>query len=587
MKIISAIKLVTCVACAICFVACREWHENPELKSIDSLASTSPDSALSKLKCFDKDTLNEADRHLYDLLSVKAADKAYITHTSDSVITEVIKYYSRHKDYGRYGEALYYGGRVNSDIGDYPTALRYFQEALDQLSVDDRNDILRETILSQMGRLFDAMRVYDSAEECLRQVVEFDSITSDNENLVYDLELYGAILRNNNKYDEAEKCFRQGLECSKEAMPAYVSRYKIELASLDNCRNEIDSALSLIRGIPETISESHRPYALAHAAEIYRCAGLADSAYMYAEQLTKYGKDVNLRTAYRVMLYPEVIKYVDQDSVLSYIANYRRLTETYMDQNGDRNALIQNSMYNYQLHEKEKVRLEHSNHLLIMAILIMALLLSMAFLIVFIEKHKGKKRLLELYEMRDDLNNLKKTIQASQKKVQDDKETLIIEKYIPFFDERSEAVTAETINDRKDELRNEIILACMEIAKDKNFNDKLSSDLLLSDEYQELQKYISLHDVINDREFWIKLDKVVHEAYPKFKAHIHVLLGNKCKEELYKTLLLIKCGVSPTGISELLAISQGGVSSRRDRLCQRMFGEKLGNTTFDRVVRSL
>lgn len=49
-------------------------------------------------------------------------------HTSDSLILDVIDYYSSNDDRNLYPEVLYYGGRVYSDLGDYPTSLSYFRK---------------------------------------------------------------------------------------------------------------------------------------------------------------------------------------------------------------------------------------------------------------------------------------------------------------------------------------------------------------------------------------------------------------------------------------------------------------------------
>lgn len=73
------------------------------------------------------DGLSDHDRHFFDFLSIKANDKAYVRHESDSLILDVIDYYSSHNKDNIYPEALYYGGRVFSDLGDLPTALRYFR----------------------------------------------------------------------------------------------------------------------------------------------------------------------------------------------------------------------------------------------------------------------------------------------------------------------------------------------------------------------------------------------------------------------------------------------------------------------------
>lgn len=130
---------------AIC--ACSTGKHDARLDMVDRLAAESPRSALDSLAAIERDILSEADSHYYDLLTIKCADKAYITHTSDSLILNVIDWYAEHKSGHLYPEALYYGGRVYSDLGDYPTALKYFQDALDEVEDNDNKELYNRILV--------------------------------------------------------------------------------------------------------------------------------------------------------------------------------------------------------------------------------------------------------------------------------------------------------------------------------------------------------------------------------------------------------------------------------------------------------
>ena len=96
-------------------VACSRPH-NQRLDRINELTASNPQIAMDSLEAIDKKSLSIPDRHYYDLLTIKANDKAYVTHSSDSLILDVIDYYKGGKDKTLYAEALYYGGRVYSDL---------------------------------------------------------------------------------------------------------------------------------------------------------------------------------------------------------------------------------------------------------------------------------------------------------------------------------------------------------------------------------------------------------------------------------------------------------------------------------------
>ena len=157
---------------AILFIAVIAWQLLPScttspdrsrLEHIEATIDEHPDSAMALLDSVDATILADADRHYFDFLTIKARDKAYVRHTSDSLILDVIDYYSSYNREQMLPWALYYGGRVHSDLGDYPTAIRYFQDALDLLPPDTKERNLRASTLSQIGQLLCDLCLYEQA----------------------------------------------------------------------------------------------------------------------------------------------------------------------------------------------------------------------------------------------------------------------------------------------------------------------------------------------------------------------------------------------------------------------------------------
>ena len=62
----------------------------------------------------------------YRLLYIKANDKAYIPHTTDTLILPILHYYEKGGDPSLLSMAYYYAGRVYRDLNDAPQALDYF-----------------------------------------------------------------------------------------------------------------------------------------------------------------------------------------------------------------------------------------------------------------------------------------------------------------------------------------------------------------------------------------------------------------------------------------------------------------------------
>jgi tetratricopeptide (TPR) repeat protein len=150
----TALSLILLLMLTTCCTNRRSQHERI-LADIDSLTETDADSARRMLMDM-SDEMEEAPegiRAYYDLLTVKADDKAKQKHTSDSLICEVASYFEKHPKTGHLPEAYYYVGRVNVDTQNGEKALLYFQKALleDSIHVTTR---LKSRIYAQLGYIY-------------------------------------------------------------------------------------------------------------------------------------------------------------------------------------------------------------------------------------------------------------------------------------------------------------------------------------------------------------------------------------------------------------------------------------------------
>lgn len=101
-----------------------------EILLADSLMDSRPDSALAILTNIQEDLLDgpENIQRYYQLLTIKAQDKCFITHTSDSLMKEVVLYYEKLGTPIQKAEAYYYLGSVYRDMGFAPKAIDCFQQ---------------------------------------------------------------------------------------------------------------------------------------------------------------------------------------------------------------------------------------------------------------------------------------------------------------------------------------------------------------------------------------------------------------------------------------------------------------------------
>lgn len=126
------------------------------LLDAESLIGRNPDSALVALHAIDRTAMSRSDSMFATLLEVKAADKAYITASSDSAIQSLLRYYiDGNREKRLHPIVLYYAGRTYYDLGKIDLALRYFKRAADKAEKDGDPDLLASIHSQTAGLYFD------------------------------------------------------------------------------------------------------------------------------------------------------------------------------------------------------------------------------------------------------------------------------------------------------------------------------------------------------------------------------------------------------------------------------------------------
>ena len=148
----------------ICLLtACsKQEREVRMLAEVDSLTEVNADSARKVLSQMPVPTEGSSQWAYYQLLRVKAEDKALVKHTSDSLISLATEYFERDNRDGHLAEAYYYMGRVNADLRNGERALLFFEKALleDSLHVTIH---LKSRIYAQMGYVYLRNGLFDEA----------------------------------------------------------------------------------------------------------------------------------------------------------------------------------------------------------------------------------------------------------------------------------------------------------------------------------------------------------------------------------------------------------------------------------------
>lgn len=577
----------------ILIASCGRTPLNPTLVELEKMADAMPEVALDSLHRISKEYLSRADKVYYDFLSVKLADKTFIRHTSDSLIISVINYYSSHGIKDRYAEVLYYGGRVYHDIGDFPSAIEYYGEALNQIEGNKESLKLKGTIVSQMSSLLNAMRLFNEARRYISMAIEVDKKLNDTVNLMYDLEVLGLNLMNSRNYDAAEHLFRKALNISNKKHHDAALWDSAHIAAVKNYKTEPDSAVRFIKNIPHKVmnvdkyDNDTRQLVYSYAADIYRCAGMPDSAYKYALELVKIKDAKNLKKGYAILLSDELKDLVPADSIRPYVHHYEAAVESYMNSRGDANALIQNTQYNYSIVERDKQKAIEKKRMIERWLALSVIVLLLAIIAVIYYRDKSNRTLIRLRSALDGSRELRKQLEAGDAKGKDSgpESGPTVEVASEVTAEATPEVAAEvTAKDLRQQLIDELTAVC----DSKKKRLPLSPEIGNSRAYAELQEHIKENRAIPDTSpLWGELHSVILTASPNFDRRLQLLSPGKIKTDAYRIMLLIKCGVTPTQLCVLIGRAKGTLSTRRRILGLKFTDNEISPTMFDNLIYAL
>ena len=546
------------VSLSVLFSCSKE--ADPRLSYIASIVDDNPDAAIDSLGNIEPDRLSNPDRHLYDFLEIKSKDKAYVTHTSDSLILDVIGHYSKGGDRSMYAEALYYGGRVYSDLGDYPTALKYFQQALDELPEKEKGSGLESRIVSQTGSLYNTLMLYDEARPFIERAMEINKLNKDTLNWVYNLQLLGNLYLRDENYFEAEKIIAETYPLL-DNLPPYVKAYsQLYMSEIYANTNREELALHTIKGIENFIDNKAYNYSLEYAASVYMKAGIHDSAYEYSVRLINSERPELKEHGYYMLLSKELAPYSTPDSIISYAQNFVINFKDY-DKSVNNVVLLQQSRYNYSGHELRAQKISQTNRHLKLSMLILAfvaVLLICIFLFINLQKNK---KILNLHRAIESFDNIKAPDQDNPVKIMEKKE--------------------KTEDELREELREKMLSCDFE-----NKNIKVDQNLSSSEPFQKLTVYIEKEQAVNDSdELWHELKKQIETSSPNFFDNLTLLASDRLTKTDIQTLLLIKYGISSSDMTKILSRTHSTIGSRKDSLCLKLFGKKIPNDNLDNIIK--
>ena len=354
--------------------ACHtDSHTTYLLQQADSLLNVQPDSAQTLLRVWEDSMANQPEdiQMYYQLLCIKANDKNYIAHTSDSLILPIVTYYTKQRNKTHLPEALYYAGRVYSDLND--AAPEMFRKAYwyDSLLKDSAGLVFD---LRDIGGAFALKNQQDSAIYYYNQAGKMALQIQDSTLLsMVFLELAGNYI-DWGYYSEGYK----KLQIAQQKLDTLsISAYYTAMARYYHFTNQYDSAIYYYK------NKLYLP-SLLHKAGAYE--GLADIAHRQGDII----KALNYYEQY--MLYEDSLQQTIRTATIDKI----------------------HALYNYQQYKKENIVLKRQTfkQKQLLFVTIFSLLFLLLIGIVFWQKQKRKEQTILLQQ--EKLKRLREEIKAAQ-----------------------------------------------------------------------------------------------------------------------------------------------------------------------------
>lgn len=564
------VRLLFPILLLMCICACTNKPYPQSLRVADSLIHNNPDSAVILLEELKRSMAFEpqATQMYYQLLTIKAKDKAYITHTSDSLIKTVVKYYEERKDRERLPETYYYAGRVYRDLGDAPQALEYLQKAIE--STKDCTDYrLISRIYSQTGTLYLYQDTYDQALEVFRKAYQYCLSDKDSIGMVYSLRDIGRTFTTLNCADSALYYYKGALNYAEQihnnhlagVVQAELSGLYIQLEMYPEAFTAIQCSNKYIKG------HNIAPF-YAILADYYYYTNQLDSATFYYTQTASFDDLYQKQGSYKGLgniarkkgQYKEAMEYFDK---------YLICTDSIKDITNTETIRKMQSLYNYQLKEKENSKLQRqaANYKLWNILLVFSLL-SLVFLFIAYHQFRKKKEQQRLVKQERIKQIQKDRYAQSNTYLEKNKEQIkVLELSLHKAEIEKDQLRQDLLKAQKSliEKTNEQITATQRVQK--------QSELALkhSDIYKKFHFAVQGSDEKIGNDDWKELMCAVDEAYNQFTTRLLELYPMKTIE--IQVCVLIKIGLSPAQIAFITIRSRQAISSIRKRLYSKVMGK--------------
>lgn len=563
--------------------SCTSGKDYPvAMKQAMNCMDACPDSALIWLATLEDSIAYtpEETQMYYRLLTIKAKDKLYIPHTTDSVILSIVDYYQQKGDKERLFESYYYLGGTYRDMNDIPRALKAYHQGI-EVGEDTNQTLLLGMTYGQMGILFAYQELYDESRSMMRKALRCYGELGDSVRYANSLRNLAHTYDGKNEKDSAlyyyKEAYRMARKFKKQKQADIIAG---EMGCFYYGEGQIELAKRTLMGVLSSQRKSNN--VLLCLGRIFKQEGQTDSARYYWGEVLKYG---NLYKRCYAYYYLAELEKTGRDEALSlaYDNKHKILQDSI-------NAITRTDaveklhlLYSFQ-HEEQKnhqLDLKNESNLRKIYLLLFALLFSIALGIIvcllicnkkqrFIEQEK-RLRLIQEEQYKQSLVYIRENEQKLQE----------VERQL------------EEAGKQNDMLHQELLLPQKKVLEASNCQSAalLSNRELLEEAFRQSEIYAFFHraekEELKVKEVdWEALRTAIDVAYPQFTDRLYELCSKLSQRELY-ICYLIKLSLSCMSMTRILVCTPSAITQTRKRLYKKISGREGTGEDLDKIIIDL
>jgi len=562
------------------FFSCNQnIHKPAAMTRAEKIMDENPDSARHLLETLKPNMAkeNKATQMYYNLLTVKANDKCYIPHTSDSLMLEVVKYYEHHGEPRQLMEAYYYLASVYRDLNQVSQSLDYFHKALG-INTND-SYILEARCNNQIGQTYMYQKMFKDARLFFEKSLQSALKAKDTTIIIYSLRDIGRSYSSQKEYSKGILYFNKAIDLAKTDKNDYLRKMVLaELSGTYREDKEYEKAKQCLIESKNFDNPLNKVPYFSNLAELYRSIGKTDSACFYFEKVLNSDNVMEKQAAsYKLAIIynskndaRQAYKYLEQ-----CLLNTDSINEIHLSENTN---LI--SSLNQKLAiEKENSRLQKIA--LQQKITIVFFLFTFIVIALFTTIYL-KNRQLKAREQKKRINrilasqkkNSEETIQANTRKIKELEESLA------------------SSNQHADDLELQVLLLEKEQLQSQNKEIEIECKKRVIDreklEQTEIYKRFKLMTTSGKptRSDYRELEVTLNQLFDNFTFRLKKLYPYWSNNDI-KLCLLIKIGLNPKEIKNITGNTDSNISMIRKRLLKKILGKDDKPKVFDQFIKDL